>query len=316
LIACDIYRPAAIEQLRLLGKQIEIPVFSDESEKNVTKIANAGIDYARKNVRDTVIVDTAGRLHIDEQMMNEVASLKAALKPTEILFVVDSMTGQDAVNTAKAFFDKLEYTGIVLTKLDGDTKGGAALSIRAVVDRPIKFISTGEKLDAIEQFHPDRMASRILGMGDIVSLVEKAQEEFDANEAAKLEEKLRKNKFDFNDILAQLRQVKKMGSLSSLASMIPGMGTAVKNISSVEEEKMLKRTEAIILSMTKEERENPQILNGMRRRRIANGSGTSIQEVNRLIKQYEDMRKIFRNIGKGKKLRNILRGMGIPNAGR
>lgn len=316
LIACDIYRPAAIEQLRLLGKQIEISVFSDESEKNVTKIANAGIDYARKNVRDTVIVDTAGRLHIDEQMMNEVASLKAALKPTEILFVVDSMTGQDAVNTAKAFFDKLEYTGIVLTKLDGDTKGGAALSIRAVVDRPIKFISTGEKLDAIEQFHPDRMASRILGMGDIVSLVEKAQEEFDANEAAKLEEKLRKNKFDFNDILAQLRQVKKMGSLSSLASMIPGMGTAVKNISSVEEEKMLKRTEAIILSMTKEERENPQILNGMRRRRIANGSGTSIQEVNRLIKQYEDMRKIFRNIGKGKKLRNILRGMGIPNAGR
>lgn len=316
LIACDIYRPAAINQLKVLSEQIEVPVFSDDSEKDITKIANAGIDYARKNVRDTVIVDTAGRLHIDEQMMNEVASLKTLLKPTEILFVVDSMTGQDAVNTAKAFFDRLEYTGIVLTKLDGDTKGGAALSIRAVVDRPIKFISTGEKLDAIEQFHPDRMASRILGMGDIVSLVEKAQEEFDANEAAKLEEKLRKNKFDFNDILAQLRQLKKMGSISNLASMIPGMGAAARSIASGEEEKMLKRAEAIILSMTKEERENPQILNGMRRRRIANGSGTSIQEVNRLIKQYEDMRKIFRNLGKGKKLKNILRGMGIPNAGK
>ncbi|MGC8858400.1 MAG: signal recognition particle protein, partial [Ignavibacteria bacterium] len=263
LVACDVYRPAAIEQLKLLGSQIEVPVFSVESEKDVRKIATDAIDYARKNIRDTVIVDTAGRLAIDQQMMNEVAALKNLLNPSEILFVVDSMTGQDAVNTARAFFEKLEYTGIVLTKLDGDTKGGAALSIRAVVERPIKFISTGEKLDAIDQFHPDRMASRILGMGDVVSLVEKAQEEFDAEEAIKLQEKLRKNKFDFNDLLAQLRQVKKMGSISNLASMIPGMGTAVRNLSSIDEDKALKKTEAIILSMTKEERENPQILNGM-----------------------------------------------------
>ncbi|MGB9697642.1 MAG: signal recognition particle protein [Ignavibacteria bacterium] len=316
LVACDVYRPAAIEQLKLLGSQIEVPVFSVESEKDVRKIATDAIDYARKNIRDTVIVDTAGRLAIDQQMMNEVAALKNLLNPSEILFVVDSMTGQDAVNTARAFFEKLEYTGIVLTKLDGDTKGGAALSIRAVVERPIKFISTGEKLDAIDQFHPDRMASRILGMGDVVSLVEKAQEEFDAEEAIKLQEKLRKNKFDFNDLLAQLRQVKKMGSISNLASMIPGMGTAVRNLSSIDEDKALKKTEAIILSMTKEERENPQILNGMRRRRIANGSGTSIQEVNRLIKQYEDMRKIFSKMGKGKNIKNILRGMGFPNPGR
>jgi signal recognition particle subunit SRP54 len=314
LVACDVYRPAAIEQLKLLGNQIEVPVFSSDTEKDVKKIAIDAIDFARKNIRDTIIVDTAGRLAIDEQMMNEVAALKNLLNPSEILFVVDSMTGQDAVNTAKAFFDKLEYTGIVLTKLDGDTKGGAALSIRAVVERPIKFISTGEKLDAIDQFHPDRMASRILGMGDVISLVEKAQEEFDAEEAIKLQEKLKKNKFDFNDLLAQLRQFRKMGSISNLASMIPGMGSAVRNLSSIDEDKALKKTEAIILSMTMEERENPQILNGMRRRRIANGSGTSIQEVNRLIKQYEEMRKIFGKIGKGKNLKNILRGMGFPHS--
>lgn len=316
LVACDVYRPAAIEQLKLLGNQIEVPVFYLDNEKDVKKIATDAIDYARKNVRDTVIVDTAGRLAIDEQMMNEVATLKNLLNPSEILFVVDSMTGQDAVNTAKAFFDRLSYTGIVLTKLDGDTKGGAALSIRAVVERPIKFISTGEKLDAIDQFHPDRMASRILGMGDVVSLVEKAQEEFDVEEAAKLQEKLRKNKFDFNDFLAQLRQVKKMGSISNLASMIPGMGTVARDLSSVDEDKALKRAEAIILSMTKEERENPQLLNGMRRRRIANGSGTTIQEVNKLIKQYEEIRKIFSKIGKGKNIKSILRGMGLPHTGR
>ncbi|HWQ82075.1 MAG TPA: signal recognition particle protein [Ignavibacteria bacterium] len=309
LAACDIYRPAAIEQLKVLGKEIDVPVISIDGEKNVVKIAEAAEDYARKNARDTLIIDTAGRLAIDEQMMNEVANLKNALKPEEILFVVDSMTGQDAVNTAKAFHDKLDYSGIVLTKLDGDTKGGAALSIKAVVNKPIKFVSIGEKLEALEQFHPDRMASRILGMGDIVSFVEKAQQEIDLSESAKLEEKLRKNKFDFNDFLNQIKQVKKMGSIQNLVSMIPGASKALKD--KEVDEKAFVRIEAIILSMTARERENPNVLNGMRRRRIADGSGTSIQEVNRLIKQFEDMKKMMKNFSTGK-MKNLLKGMKLP----
>lgn len=309
LAACDIYRPAAIEQLKILGKEIDVPVFSLDDEKDVVKITKQAEDFARKNARDTMIIDTAGRLAIDEQMMNEVANIKRAMVPDEILFVVDSMTGQDAVNTAKAFHDKLDYTGIVLTKFDGDAKGGAALSIRAVVTKPIKFVSVGEKLDALEQFHPDRMASRILGMGDIVSFVEKAHQEIDISESAKLEEKLRRNKFDFNDFLSQIKQVKKMGSIGGLISMIPGANKALKD--KEIDEKVFHRIEAIILSMTLKERENPQILNGMRRRRIANGSGSSIQEVNRLIKQFEDMKKMMRNFSGGK-MKNLLKGMKLP----
>jgi signal recognition particle subunit SRP54 len=309
LAACDIYRPAAIEQLKVLGKEIDIPVVTIDGEKNVIKIAEAAEDYARKNARDILIIDTAGRLAIDEQMMNEVSNLKSALKPDEILFVVDSMTGQDAVNTAKAFHDKLDYTGIVLTKLDGDTKGGAALSIKAVVNKPIKFVSLGEKLDALEQFHPDRMASRILGMGDIVSFVEKAQQELDLTESSKLEEKLRRNKFDFNDFLSQIKQVKKMGSIQNLVSMIPGAAKALKD--KEVDEKAFVRIEAIILSMTAVERETPNVLNGMRRRRIADGSGTSIQEVNRLIKQFEDMKKMMKGFSSGK-MKNLLKGMKLP----
>lgn len=309
LAACDVYRPAAIEQLKVLGKEIDIPVFTIDGEKDVVKISKQAEDFARKNARDTMIIDTAGRLAIDEQMMNEVANLKKAMQPDEILFVVDSMTGQDAVNTAKAFYDKLDYSGIVLTKLDGDTKGGAALSIRAVVTKPIKFVSIGEKLDALEQFHPDRMASRILGMGDIVSFVEKAHQEIDISESAKLEEKLRRNKFDFNDFLSQIKQVKKMGSIGGLISMIPGASKALKD--KEIDEKVFHRIEAIILSMTYKERENPQILNGMRRRRIANGSGSTIQEVNRLIKQFEDMKKMMKNFSGGK-MKNLLKGMKLP----
>lgn len=308
LAACDIYRPAAIEQLKVLGKEIDIPVFSLDGETDVVKITKQAEDFARKNARDIMIIDTAGRLAIDEQMMNEVANIKKSILPDEILFVVDSMTGQDAVNTAKAFHDKLDYTGIVLTKLDGDTKGGAALSIRAVVSKPIKFISVGEKLDAIEQFHPDRMASRILGMGDIVSFVEKAQQEIDLSESAKLEEKLRKNKFDFNDFLAQIKQVKKMGSIGGLISMIPGASKALKD--KEIDEKIFHRIEAIILSMTLKERENPNLLNGMRRRRIANGSGSSIQDVNKLIKQFEDMKKMMKSFSGGK-MKNLMKNMKI-----
>jgi len=309
LAACDIYRPAAIEQLKVLGKEINIPVFSAENEKNAVKIAEHAADYARKNAKDTLIIDTAGRLAIDEVMMNEVSALKKAMNPAEIIFVVDSMTGQDAVNTAKTFHDKLDFDSIALTKLDGDTKGGAALSIRAVVDKPIKFVSVGEKLDALEQFFPDRMASRILGMGDIVSLVEKAQENFDLSESEKLEEKLRKNKFDFNDFLDQLKQVKKMGSISNLVSMIPGASSALKD--KEIDEKVFTKLEAIILSMTPLERETPNVLNGMRRRRIANGSGTSIQEVNKLIKQFDDMKKMMRSFSHGK-LRNLMKGLNLP----
>lgn len=309
LSACDIYRPAAIEQLKILGSQCSIPVYSDIESKDVIKIAKDSVEYCRKNARDVLIIDTAGRLSIDEKMMNEVSDLKNVLKPSEILFVVDSMTGQDAVNTAKIFNERLEYTGVVLTKLDGDTKGGAALSIRSIVNKPIKFVSVGEKLDAIEQFHPERMASRILGMGDIVSFVEKAQQTFDLEQAAKLEEKYRKNTFDFNDYLTQLRQIKKMGPLSSVVSMLPGIGSKLKDAKF--DDKVITKLEAIILSMTEQERINPAILNGSRRRRIANGSGTSIQDVNKLIKQYEEMKKIMKGFSKGK-MRDLIKGMNLP----
>ena len=298
LAACDVYRPAAIEQLKILGKQINIPVYSDLNEKDPLKISKAALEYARQNARDTLIIDTAGRLAIDEEMMDEVTRIKNELNPEEILFVVDSMTGQDAVKTAKAFHDKLDYNGVVLTKLDGDTRGGAALSIKAIVNVPIKFAGTGEKLDAIEQFYPDRMASRILGMGDIVSFVEKAQSEFDLSQSSDIEERLRKNKFDYNDFLSYLSQIKKMGSLSNLISMIPGAGKMLKN--QEIDEKMMTKVECVILSMTKKERENPQIINGTRRRRIADGSGSSIQHVNRVIKQFEDMQKMMKQFNKDK----------------
>jgi signal recognition particle subunit SRP54 len=310
LAACDIYRPAAIKQLEILGKEVNIPVYSDPESKDPVKIAKEAINFCRQNARDVLIIDTAGRLSIDEQMMNEVSELKNVLKPGEVLFVVDSMTGQDAVNTAKAFHDKLDFTGVVLTKLDGDTKGGAALSIKAVVNKPIKFSSVGEKLNAIEQFHPDRMASRILGMGDIVTFVEKAQEEFDLSEAAKLEEKYRKNKFDYNDFLAQLKQIKKMGSVSSIMSMLPGIGSKVNDLK--VDEKIFVKLEAIILSMTEEERSNPNILNGTRRRRIANGSGTTIQDVNKLIKQFDEMKKMMKNMNFNK-MRGMMKRMNISN---
>jgi len=310
LAACDIYRPAAIDQLIILGKQTDIPVFSADNDKEPLSIAQNAENYCRLNAKDTLIIDTAGRLAIDEDMMNEVQNLKINLKPAEILFVVDSMTGQDAVTTAKTFHDKLEFSGIVLTKLDGDTRGGAALSIRAVVNKPIKFVSIGEKIDSIEPFYPDRMASRILGKGDIISFVEKAQQEFDVQETAKLEDKLKKNKFDFEDFLAQIRQIKKMGSLSSILSMIPGAGNALKG--KEVDEKIFHRTEAIILSMTRKERENSNILNGSRRRRIANGSGTTIQEVNRIIKQFDEMQKMIKGFSRGK-MKNVMKAMNMPN---
>lgn len=309
LAACDVYRPAAIEQLRILGKQVGIPVYSDDNEKVPLKISKAAIEYAKQNARDTLIIDTAGRLAIDEEMMNEVSELKNALKPEEILFIVDSMTGQDAVNTAKTFHNKLDFDGVVLTKLDGDTRGGAALSIKAVVNVPIKFSGIGEKLDAIEQFHPDRMASRILGMGDIVSFVEKAQTEFDMSETGKLEEKLRRNKFDYNDFLSYLSQMKKMGSLSGLLAMIPGASKLVKNQDI--DDSVLTKIESVILSMTIKERENPNLLNGSRRRRIANGSGNPIQQVNRVIKQFEDMQKMMKQFNKDKG-RGLMKRMKLP----
>ncbi|HEY9186459.1 MAG TPA: signal recognition particle protein [Ignavibacteria bacterium] len=308
LVACDIYRPAAIDQLKQLGSSIGIPVYSSE-EKDAIKIAKDSIDYARKNARDTVIIDTAGRLSIDEEMMKEIEEIKLQVKPHEVLFVVDSMTGQDAVNTAKNFHERLDFDGVVLTKLDGDTRGGAALSIKAVVDKPIKFVSIGEKLDAIEQFYPDRMASRILGMGDIVGLVEKAQLQFDEEEAKKLESKLKKNQFDFNDFLDQIRQMKKMGSLKDILGMLPGMDKALRN--ATIDDKALVRVEAIILSMTQKERTKPSILNGSRRKRIAKGSGTTIQEVNKVIKQYEEMQKMMRNLNKGK-MNRLMKAFGLP----
>lgn len=297
LVAGDVYRPAAIEQLKVLGEQVNVPVYTVEGSTEPVSIARDAIKFAKQQKHDVVIIDTAGRLAIDEKMMQEVAAIKKAVEPQEILFVVDSMTGQDAVNTAKEFNDRLNFNGVVLTKLDGDTRGGAALSIRAVVDKPIKFVSMGEKMDALDVFHPDRMADRILGMGDVVSLVERAQEQYNVEEARKLQKKIAKNQFNFNDFLAQIGQVKKMGNLKDLAGMVPGMGKMMKNID--VDDDAFKSIEAIIQSMTPKERENPELLNGSRRKRIADGSGTSIQEVNRLIKQFDDMRKMMKMVSSG-----------------
>ncbi len=305
LVAGDVYRPAAIEQLKVLGEQTNIPVYTEEGNNKPVKIAKAAIKEAKKMGYDLVIIDTAGRLAIDEEMMNEVESIKTAVSPQEILFVVDSMTGQDAVNTAKEFNDRLDFNGVVLTKLDGDTRGGAALSIREVVNKPIKYISAGEKLDAIELFHPERMADRILGMGDIVSLVEKAQEQFDVDQARKLKKKVAKNQFNFNDFIQQIQQIKKMGNIKELAGMIPGVGKAMKNLD--VDDDAFKGIEAIIHSMTPQERENPAILNGSRRKRIAIGSGNSVQDVNRLLKQFDDTRKMMKMMTGGK---NLMRMMG------
>lgn len=298
LAACDVYRPAAIEQLKVLGEQICIPVYSEPDCKNPVQIAQNAIKQARQDGQDLVIVDTAGRLAVDEEMMREIKAIKDAINPNEILFVVDSMTGQDAVNTAKEFNDRLDFTGVVLTKLDGDTRGGAALSIRTVVNKPIKFVGTGEKMDALDVFHPARMADRILGMGDIVSLVERAQEQYDEEEAKRLQKKIAKNQFDFNDFISQIQQIKKMGNLKDLASMIPGVGKAIKDIDI--DDNAFKSVEAIIYSMTPKERSNPELLNGSRRQRIAKGSGTSIQEVNRLIKQFDQTRKMMKMVAGGK----------------
>ena len=298
LVACDVYRPAAIEQLRVLAEQIDVPMYCELESKNPVEIAQHAIQEAKAKGYDLVIVDTAGRLAVDEQMMNEIAAIKEAINPNEILFVVDSMTGQDAVNTAKEFNERLDFNGVVLTKLDGDTRGGAALSIRSVVNKPIKFVGTGEKLDAIDQFHPARMADRILGMGDIVSLVERAQEQYDEEEAKRLQKKIAKNQFDFNDFLSQIAQIKKMGNLKDLASMIPGVGKAIKHIDI--DDNAFKSIEAIIYSMTPAERSNPEILNGSRRTRIAKGSGTTIQEVNRLLKQFDQTRKMMKMVTSSK----------------
>lgn len=296
LTACDIYRPAAIEQLRVLGQQIGVDVYAEPESKDAVKISQNAIAHARTHNHRVVIVDTAGRLAIDEQMMNEMAALKQALQPSETLFVVDAMTGQDAVNTAKAFNDRLNFDGVVLTKMDGDTRGGAALSIRRVVEKPIKFISSGEKMDTIDRFFPDRMASRILGMGDVVTLVEKAQQAFDEEEAARLNKKIRRNQFDFNDFLGQLEHIKKMGNMKDLLGMIPGMGKAMKDVEF--DDQSFKPIEAIIRSMTLEERENPEVINQSRKIRIATGSGTSIQQVNQLLKQFEGMRKMMKTMNK------------------
>jgi len=298
LVAADIYRPAAIEQLKQLGEQIQVPVFSMDSGVDAVQIAVNSVDFARKNYRDVIIIDTAGRMHIDEEMMREVEKIKEAVKPHEILFVVDSMTGQEAVNVAKEFNDRLNFDGVVLTKLDGDARGGAALSIKAVVNKPIKFVSIGEKLDALEPFYPDRMASRILGMGDIVTLVEKAQKQVDEEKAKKLEEKLKKNQFTLEDFRDQIREIRKMGPLRELLSMIPGIGSALRNIDI--DEKQLVKLEAIINSMTPEERRKPQIINASRKRRIAMGSGTTVQDVNMLLKQFEEMQKLIKQLNRGR----------------
>ena len=294
LVACDVYRPAAIEQLRILGEQIGVPVYTEPDNNNPVEIAKNAIAQAKRNGNDVVIVDTAGRLAVDEQMMTEIANIKKAINPNEILFVVDAMTGQDAVNTAKEFNDRLDFNGVVLTKLDGDTRGGAALSIRSVVNKPIKFVGTGEKMDAIDLFHPERMADRILGMGDIVSLVERAQEQFDEEEARKLSKKIAKNQFDLNDFYAQIQQIKKMGNIKELASMIPGVGKAIKDVDM--DETSFKGIEAIIQSMTDQERTNPSILNGSRKARISKGSGRDITEINRLIKQFAEMQKMMKMV--------------------
>ncbi|MBO7418269.1 MAG: signal recognition particle protein [Bacteroidaceae bacterium] len=294
LVACDVYRPAAIEQLRVLAEQINVPMYAEMESRDPVNIAKNAITEAKAKNYDLVIVDTAGRLAVDEEMMNEIAAIKEGIQPDEILFVVDSMTGQDAVNTAKEFNDRLDFTGVVLTKLDGDTRGGAALSIRTVVNKPIKFVGTGEKLEAIDQFHPDRMADRILGMGDIVSLVERAQEQYDEEEAKRLQKKIQKNQFDFNDFMSQIAQIKKMGNLKDLAAMIPGVGKAIKDIDI--DDNAFKSIEAIIYSMTPQERSHPELLNTSRRQRIAKGSGTNIQEVNRLIKQFDQTRKMMKMV--------------------
>lgn len=307
LVACDVYRPAAIDQLKVLAGQIDVPVYTEDGNKNPVEIAENAIRYAKTNHLDLVIIDTAGRLAVDEPMMQEIAAIKKAVKPQETLFVVDSMTGQDAVNTAKEFNDRLDFDGVVLTKLDGDAKGGVALTVRTVVNKPIKFVGTGEKLDAIDLFHPDRMAGRILGMGDIVTLVDRAKEAYDEKEARELQRKIAKNQFNFNDFLSQIQQIKKMGNLKDLASMIPGVGKALKDIDI--DDNAFKSIEAIIGSMTKQEREHPEIINGSRRKRIARGSGTDIQEVNRLIKQFDDARKMMKQVAGIKNPMAMMRGM-------
>ena len=313
LVACDVYRPAAIEQLKVVAAQVEVPVYSEDGNKDVVQIANNAIREAKAKGYDVVIIDTAGRLAVDEEMMQEIENLKNAVTPDETLFVVDSMTGQDAVNTAKTFNDRLDFDGVVLTKLDGDTRGGAALSIRTVVTKPIKFIGTGEKMEAIDAFHPARMADRILGMGDVVSLVERAQEQFDEEEARRLQKKIQKNKFDFNDFMGQIQQIKKMGNIKELASMIPGVGKAIKDLDIDDD--AFKGIEAIIQSMTPKERANPEILNQSRRMRIAKGSGNNIQEVNKLIKQFDQTRKMMKmvtNQSKMSMMMNAMRGK-MPN---
>ncbi len=312
LVACDVYRPAAIDQLHVLGEQIGVDVFSNREEKNPIKIAEAAIKQAKENGNSIVLIDTAGRLAVDEQMMNEIADLKAAIKPNEILFVVDAMTGQDAVNTAKSFNDRLDFDGVILTKLDGDTRGGAALSIKSVVNKPIKFIGTGEKMEALDIFYPERMADRILGMGDVVSLVERAQEQYDEVEARKLSKKIAKNQFDFNDFLSQLQQIKKMGNIKDLVGMIPGVGKAMKDAEINED--AFKGIEAIIGSMTPKERTQPELINGSRRQRISKGSGQTIQEVNKLLKQFEDTRKMMRMMGDKNQMAKLMKNMpgGMP----
>lgn len=309
LVACDIYRPAAIDQLKVLGEQIGVDVYAEPENKDALKIAKNAIKYAKENNKKTIIVDTAGRLAVDEQMMQEIESLKKNLNPAETLFVVDAMTGQDAVNTAKTFNERLNFDGVVLTKMDGDTRGGAALSIRTVVDKPIKFISHGEKMEALDIFHPERMASRILGMGDVVSLVEKAQQNFDEEEAKRIQKKIRKNNFGFDDFLSQLEQIKKMGNLKDLMGMIPGVGKAIKDVDIDDDS--LKPIEAIIKSMTINERENPDVINGSRKKRIANGSGTSIQEVNQLLKQFDQMRKMMKTMNKMGGAKRMMSGMNM-----
>lgn len=307
LVACDVYRPAAIDQLTVISEQINVPIFKDLEDKNPLSIAERAIQHARENHNDVVIVDTAGRLSIDEDMMEEISGLKKGLNPSETLFVVDSMTGQDAVNTAANFNKRIDYDGVVLTKLDGDTRGGAALSIKYIVGKPIKFVSAGETMDTLDVFHPDRMSQRILGMGDITSFVEKAQEQFDEKEARKLERKIKKNKFDFNDFLTQLNQIRKMGDLKSLMGMIPGMSKMTKNLDI--DDSAFNKTEAIILSMTPEERGNPEVLNISRKRRIAKGSGHKMHEVNQFIKQFHQMKKMMNMMSKGKNMNNLLSRM-------
>jgi len=307
LVACDVYRPAAIDQLHVLGEQLGIEVFSNKEEKDPVKIAMAAVIHARSNGFNVVIVDTAGRLAVDEAMMDEIARVKEAIKPSETLFVVDSMTGQDAVNTAKAFNDRINFDGVVLTKLDGDTRGGAALSIKAIVDKPIKFVGTGEKMDALDVFYPKRMADRILGMGDVVSLVERAQEQFDEEEAKKLQRRIQKDQFDFNDFLGQIQQIKKMGNVKDLMGMIPGMGKAVKDVDIQDD--AFKHIEAIIFSMTPVERANPGLMNGQRKARIASGSGTNLQEVNKLLKQFEDTKKMMKMMSNPKNMMGMMKQM-------